>query len=191
MHVHVVVNGLQVKDVVDSGVTHNFMATKKASKLGLKLEDDTNQIKTVNSKAQKIHGVSKNVLMQVGDQNGTCSLLCVPLDDFDLILGIDFLLKAKVALISYLGGLMVLDEIQSYFMQVLRAKDSDKGQHEMLSAIQLKKSLEQGQKTYVTTLIEIKEGQSMEVLDSVVGILKEQRCDVCITSQRVATSAAH
>lgn len=191
MHVHVVVNGLQVKDVVDSGVTHNFMATKKASKLGLKLEDDTNQIKTVNSKAQKIHGVSKNVLMQVGDQNGTCSLLCVPLDDFNLILGIDFVLKAKMALISYLGGLMVLDEIQSYFMQVLRAKDSDKGQHEMLSAIQLKKSLEQGQKTYVTTLIEIKEGQSMEVLDSVVGILKEQRCDVCITSQRVATSAAH
>ena len=43
----------------------------------------------------------------------------------------------------------------------------------MLSAIQLKKGLEQGQKTYVTTLIEIKEGQSMEVLDSVVGILKE------------------
>ena len=191
MHVHVVVNGLQVKDVVDSGVTHNFMATKKASKLGLKLEDDTNQIKTVNSKAQKIHGVSKNVLMQVGDQNGTCSLLCVPLDDFNLILGIDFVLKAKVALISYLGGLMVLDEIQSYFVQVLRAKDSDKGQHEMLSAIQLKKSLEQGQKTYVTTLIEIKEGQSMEVLYSVVRILKEQRCDVCITSQRVATSAAH
>ena len=127
MHVHVVVNGLQVKDMVDSGVAHNFMATKKASKLGLKLEDDTNQIKTVNSKAQKIHGVSKNVLMQVGDQNGTCSLLCVPLDDFNLILGIDFVLKAKMALISYLGGLMVLDEIQSYFMQVLRAKNSDKG----------------------------------------------------------------
>ncbi|KAL6323462.1 hypothetical protein AAG906_039033 [Vitis piasezkii] len=64
------------------------------------------------------------------------NLLCVPLDDFNLILGIDFVLKAKMALISYLGGLM-------------------------------------GQKTYVTTLIEIKNGQSMEVLDSVVGILKE------------------
>ena len=59
----------------------------------------------------------------------------MPLDDFDLILGIDFLLKAKVALISYLGGLMVLDEIQSYFVQVLRAKDGDKGQLEMLFAI--------------------------------------------------------
>ena len=59
----------------------------------------------------------------------------MPLDDFDLILGIDFVLKAKMALILYLGGLKVLDEIQSYFMQVLRAKDSDKGQHEMLSAI--------------------------------------------------------
>ena len=53
--------------MVDSGVAHNFVATKKAAKLGLKLEDDTSHIKTVNSKAQKIHGVSKNVPMQVGD----------------------------------------------------------------------------------------------------------------------------
>ena len=53
--------------MVDSGVAHNFVAIKKAAKLGLKLEDDTSHIKTVNSKAQKIHGVSKNVPMQVGD----------------------------------------------------------------------------------------------------------------------------
>ena len=43
----------------------------------------------------------------------------------------------------------------------------------MLSAIQLKKGLKRGQETYVVALIEIKEGQSMEVPDSVVSILKE------------------
>ena len=32
--------------------------------------------------------------MQIGDWKGTYSLLCVPLDDFDLILGIDFFLNA-------------------------------------------------------------------------------------------------
>ena len=102
-----------------------------------------------------------------------CSLLCVPLDDFDLILGVDFLLRAKVALIPHLGGLMVLEEKQPCFVQALRAKDGGKGQLEMLSAIQLKKGLKRGQETYVAALIEIKERQSMEVPDSVVSILKE------------------
>ncbi|WKA00341.1 hypothetical protein VitviT2T_018703 [Vitis vinifera] len=111
--------------------------------------------------------------MQIGDWKGMCSLLCVPLDDFDLILGVDFLLRAKVALIPHLGGLMVLEEKQPCFVQALRAKDGGKGQPEMLSAIQLKKGLKRGQETYVAALIEIKERQSMEVPDSVVSILKE------------------
>ena len=68
----------------------------------------------------------------------------MPLDDFDLILGVYFLLKAKVALILYLGGLVVLEERQPYFVQALRAKDGGKGQHKMFSAIQLKKELKQG-----------------------------------------------
>ena len=99
MHVHAIVNGVQVKPMVDSGATHNFVATRDVAKLGLKLENDSNQIKVVNRKTQKIHGVANNVLMQVDEWNGTCSLLCVPLDDFDLIFDMNFILKAKVALI--------------------------------------------------------------------------------------------
>nr|CAN81215.1 hypothetical protein VITISV_002276 [Vitis vinifera] len=87
MHVHVIVNGVQVKAIVESGATHNFVAISEAAKLGLKLEDDTSRIKAVNS--------------------------------------INFLLKAKVALIPHLGGLMVLEESQPCFMQALRAKNGD------------------------------------------------------------------
>ena len=36
--------------MVDSGVTHNFVATREVAKLGLKLKDDTSQIKVVNKK---------------------------------------------------------------------------------------------------------------------------------------------
>ena len=96
--------------MVDSLATHNFVATWDATRLGLKLEEDTSRIKAVNNKAHKIQGIAKNVPMQVGDWKGTCSLLCVPLDDFDLIIGVDFILKAKVALIPHLGGLVVLEE---------------------------------------------------------------------------------
>ncbi|RVW60334.1 Transposon Tf2-2 polyprotein [Vitis vinifera] len=60
MHVHAVVNGVPVKALVDSGATHNFVATREATRLGLKLEEDTSRIKAVNNKAQKIQGVAKN-----------------------------------------------------------------------------------------------------------------------------------
>ena len=126
--------------------------------MGLKLEENISRIKEVNSKTQKIQGIAKNVPMQVGDWKGTCSLLCVPLDDFDLIIGVDFLLKAKVALIPRLGGLVVLKERQPCFVQALRANDGGKVQPEMLSTIQLKKGLKQGQDTYITALIKIKDG---------------------------------
>ena len=79
--------------------------------------------------------------MQVGDRKGTFNLLCVPLDDFNLIIGVDFLLKAKVALIPHLGGFVVLEEKKPYLVQALMAKDGGKSQPEMLFAIQLKKGL--------------------------------------------------
>ena len=126
--------------------------------MGLKLEENASRIKEVNSKTQKIQGIAKNVPMQVGDWKGTCNLLCVPLDDFDVIIGVDFLLKAKVALIPHLGGLVVLKERQPCFVQALRANDGGKVQPEMLSTIQLKKGLKQGQDTYITALIKIKDG---------------------------------
>ncbi|KAL6350235.1 hypothetical protein AAG906_004180 [Vitis piasezkii] len=97
-----------------------------ATRLGLKLEEDTSRIKAINSKAHKIQGVAKNILMQVGDWKGMFNLLCVPLDDFNLILGVDFLLKAKVALIPHLGGFVVLEEKKPYLVQALRAKDGGK-----------------------------------------------------------------
>ena len=51
MHVQVLLNGIQVNAMVDSGATHNFVATSEASRLDLKLVDDDSRIKAVNSKA--------------------------------------------------------------------------------------------------------------------------------------------
>ena len=98
--------------MVDSGATHNFVATSETSRLGLKLVHDHSRIKAVNNKAQRIQGIAKDVVLQVGEWKGKCNLFCVPLDDFNLILGIDFFLKSKAALIPQLGGLMILEEKQ-------------------------------------------------------------------------------
>ena len=114
MHVQVLLNGIRVKAMVDSGATHNFVATSEASRLDLKLVDDDSRIKAVNSKAQKIQGIAKDVLLQVGEWKGQINLLCVPLDDFNLILGIYFFLKSKAALIPHMRGLMILEEKQPF-----------------------------------------------------------------------------
>ena len=63
MHVHVLVNGIQVKAMVDSRATHNFVATSEASRLGLKLVNDDNRVKAVNSRAQRIQGIAKDALL--------------------------------------------------------------------------------------------------------------------------------
>ena len=65
--------------------------------------------------------------LQVGNWQGNYSLLCVTLDDFDLILGFDFFLKAKVALLPLLGGLMVLEESMPCFVQAIPKGSSRKG----------------------------------------------------------------
>ena len=92
MHVHVLVNGIQVKAMVDNRATHNFVATSEASRLGLKLVNDDNRVKAVNSQAQRIQGIAKDALLQVSEWKAKFNLLCVPLDDFNLILEIDFFL---------------------------------------------------------------------------------------------------
>ena len=61
MFVETLVNGVRVKAMMDSGPTHNFVATRESERLGLNLKEDTSQIKAVNSKAQKIQGIAKNV----------------------------------------------------------------------------------------------------------------------------------
>ena len=175
MHVKVLLNGIRVNAMVDSGATHNFVATSEASRLDLKLVDDDSRIKAVNSKAQKIQGMAKDVMLQVGEWKGKINLLCVPLDDFNLILGIDFFLKSKAALIPHLGGLMILEEKQPCFVPAVKGKAAKHGKAEMVSALQLKKGLKRGQETYLAALVEINEGHDAEVPDSVAGILKEFR----------------
>ena len=175
MPVQVSINEIRVKAIVDSGATHNFVATSEASRLGLKFIDDDSRIKAVNSKGQRIQGIAKDVLLQVGEWKGKCNLLCVPLDDFNLILGIDFFFKSKAAMIPYLGGLMILEEKRPCFVPVVKGKAEKHGKAEMVSALQLKKGLKRGQETYLAALVEIHEGHNVKVFDSVAGILKEFR----------------
>ena len=58
----------------------------------------------------------KNMTIHMGDWKGKIDFLSVPFDDFDFILGNDCFQRVKVSLLSYLNGLLIIDEKQPCFV---------------------------------------------------------------------------
>lgn len=54
------------------------------------------RVKAINSEAQVMAGQVPKVTICIGAWNGKVDLLAVPLDDFELILGVDFFMLAKL-----------------------------------------------------------------------------------------------
>nr|CAD1834497.1 unnamed protein product [Ananas comosus var. bracteatus] len=82
----------------------------KAKQLGLILEKDASRIKAVKSEPRLIAGVAKGVDIAIGPWRGKANLNVGPLDDFGVILGIDFLISSKAAYMPHLWVLRFLDE---------------------------------------------------------------------------------
>ena len=82
--------------LIDSGATHNFIADQEAQRLGLSIGKDLGKMKAVNSEALPIVRVSKGVPFKIGDWTGELDLVVVRMDDFDVVLGMEFLLEHKV-----------------------------------------------------------------------------------------------
>ncbi|GKC67303.1 putative retrotransposon gag domain, aspartic peptidase domain protein, partial [Tanacetum coccineum] len=87
------INGVKVCALVDSGATHNFVADDEAKRLGINATKGSGSIKAVNSLAKAIHGVAKDVWEKIGEWEGRIDLSVVPMDDFNVVLGLEFLDK--------------------------------------------------------------------------------------------------
>ncbi|XP_071687808.1 uncharacterized protein [Rutidosis leptorrhynchoides] len=73
--VEVYVRGNRVRALVDTGATHNFVSTEEAKRLGIKEIKEGGMMKTI------------------GEWEGTIDLSVMPIDDFKLVLGMEFLDK--------------------------------------------------------------------------------------------------
>ncbi|GJY53362.1 putative retrotransposon gag domain, aspartic peptidase domain protein, partial [Tanacetum coccineum] len=92
-YVEATINGVKVRALVDSGATYNFVADDEAKRLGINATKGSGTIKAVNSEAKPIHGVAKDVQVKIGEWDGTIDLSIVPMDDFKVVLGLEFLDK--------------------------------------------------------------------------------------------------
>ncbi|KAL3501990.1 hypothetical protein ACH5RR_036439 [Cinchona calisaya] len=115
LYVQAKVNGMDVLAMVDTGATHSFVTGREIRRLKLELNEHGYCIKAVNSEAQPVLGVA-SVELTLGPWSGKCSLMAVPLDNFDLILGKEFMATNKIFPIPYLDGIMIADERYPTFL---------------------------------------------------------------------------
>ena len=107
MYVKLRVNDREIVAMLDSGATNTFVADRLVTQLGLRLSNSQTSMKAVNAKAQRILGMAYGVSVVLDKWQGKQDLLVVTLDDFDVILGLDFLRKAKIALMPHLNGILL------------------------------------------------------------------------------------
>lgn len=95
------VNGKPIRALVDMGATHNFIASTKVERLWLSLDKEISHNKVVKSVAQPIHGIVKSATLRVSTWEERMDFTIVPRDDFQALLGLDFLRRMKMAFMPF------------------------------------------------------------------------------------------
>ena len=90
-YVQVEMNGNWIEAMLDTSATHNFVDECMVQQLRLKVSKCLSKIKAVNSKAKPISGITFGVKFEVGEWIGKVNFLIMQLDDFNVILGDEFL----------------------------------------------------------------------------------------------------
>ncbi|KAH6787578.1 hypothetical protein C2S52_007130 [Perilla frutescens var. hirtella] len=167
MFVDVKINGKPIRAMVDTGATHNYLASTEVERLGLVLEKRVGRVKAINSAAQPIAEVAKSVLIKVGPYEGWTNLSVVTMDDFKLILRLDFLRDAKMAVMPHAGALMMMGN-KPCVAQTVSHKTSLKP----LSAMKFVKGCQKNEPSFLCTLriedIEEKSGKIPEVVKKIL-----------------------
>lgn len=159
--------------MVDSGATQNYVADRIAHKLGLKLCQDGSSIKAVNSPARLISGIANNVPIRIGTWAGKATFMAIPMDDFQMILGMEFW---RTALHRYRLWTRLLSwGSKPCLVATSKAAPSvEKDKTALVSAMQVKKGFRKGQPTFLATIKEESQGSTVTELPAEVsGLLKE------------------
>ncbi|KAL6322424.1 hypothetical protein AAG906_008079 [Vitis piasezkii] len=125
----------------------------------------------VNSAAKPSHGVARGVTMHIGSWEGRVDFTVAPMDDFKMVLGMDFLQKVKAVPLPFLRSMAILEEEKPCMVPTVTEGTP---KTPMLSAMQVKKGLKREEVTYLATLKEEKDDGSGEPMPKEIkGVLDE------------------
>ena len=110
MYMEAKVNGMTTKAMIDIGATHNFVLKEEAKRLKLQTSKEVGWLKAVNSTAKQSQGVARGVTMKIGPWEGEVDFMVAPMDDFKIVIGMDFLRQVKVVPMPFLRSIAILEE---------------------------------------------------------------------------------
>jgi hypothetical protein len=134
MFVKATIRGKQVRAMLDTGATHNFVSVDEAKRLGLRITPEDGAIKAANSPVKLIDGIAKGVTVHLGPWSGKLDFSVVPLDDYQMVLGMAFFDQANAFPLPASCSLGILDGGKAITIQAERLT---KPEVKTLSAIQL------------------------------------------------------
>ena len=131
-------------------------------------------MKHVNSEALPIVGISKRVPFKLGAWTGELDLVVVRMDDFDVVLGMEFLLEHKVIPMRLAKCLVITDHNPT----VIPASIKQPGNLKMILAIQLKRGLARDEPTFMAIplmeeVIKTIPNEIKKILNSYTNIMPE------------------
>ncbi|KAK3027011.1 hypothetical protein RJ639_041166 [Escallonia herrerae] len=147
MYVDIKVNGKANRAMVDTSTTHNYISSTEVERLGLTLEKGCGRVMAINSAAQPVAGIARSVLIKIGPYEGRNNFSVIIMDNFKLIVGLEFLRDTKTTLMPCTNSLAMLGSKPCVIPTI-----SPRAGERTISALQLKKGLKRDETTYLAML---------------------------------------
>ncbi|KAK2979093.1 hypothetical protein RJ640_022575, partial [Escallonia rubra] len=166
LYVEAKLNGKPAQVMVDTGATHNFVTMEEAKRLGLKVVGGGGWLKSVNTNAKPLQGAARQVEMCLGSWRGLVDFSVAPMDDFKVVIGLDFLRQVNALVSPYSNAVHIMEKGVSCVVPTSGGTSSTKTLASMqLSAMQIVKGVKKGEATYLAALkMEDHVGDSTEPL---------------------------
>ncbi|KAA0067303.1 uncharacterized protein E6C27_scaffold179G00050 [Cucumis melo var. makuwa] len=150
LYVDTWINQKQTKStMIDSGATHNFVTEAEARRLKLHWEKDLERMNAVNSVSLPIVELVKRTTIKLGGWKGPVDFVVVKMGDFDVVLGMEFLLEHQVIPMPSAKCLAIIGS----FPTVVQADIRQPNEFKMISAMQLDESPAQEEPPSTTILL--------------------------------------
>ncbi|XP_075083628.1 uncharacterized protein LOC142167363 [Nicotiana tabacum] len=136
--------------MIDMGATYKYLASTQVERLGLVLGKGGGHIKAINSQPQLVGGISKEVPVKLGIYEGKFNLRVVSIDDFELIVELEFLRQTNTMPVPYADMLLMVgaNGAKRCTIPCMPTKMAA----ENIPALQLKRGVKRHEPTFLATI---------------------------------------